>query len=104
MNHAGLPVITVIAQKILLAMPLDPAKSGEHEVCSRVRIGLHCVCIANICGFATALPGKAGATVWQRSNYDRGRFDSIFCWRSFYYSAEIELSLVARRGAPVICE
>ena len=49
--------------KILLAMSLDPAKSGGHEVCSRVRTRLHCVCIANICGFATALPGKAGTAV-----------------------------------------
>ena len=44
-------------------MPHDPAKSGGHEVCSRVHIRLHCVCIANICGFATALPGKARAAV-----------------------------------------
>jgi hypothetical protein len=50
-------------EKILLAMPLDFVKSGGHEVCSRVRARLHCVCLANICGFATALPGKASATV-----------------------------------------
>jgi hypothetical protein len=50
-------------EKILLAMLLGLAKSGEHEVCSRVRIRVHCVCIANICGLATALSGKAGATV-----------------------------------------
>jgi len=58
----GLPLITVIAKK-LLAMPLDLAKSGGHEVCSRVRNCLHCICIANICGLATALSGKTGATV-----------------------------------------
>ena len=87
-------------EKILLAMPHDPAKSGEHEVCSHVRNRVHRVCIANICGFATALPGEAGATVWRRSNCDRGRFDSIFCWRSSHYSAEIELCLVAGRGSP----
>ena len=85
-------------EKILLAMPHDPAKSGEHEVCSHVRNRVHRVCIANICGFATALPGKASATVWRRRNYDRRRFDSIFSWRSSHYSAEIELCLVARRG------
>jgi hypothetical protein len=44
-------------------MPLDPAKSGGHEVCSRVRTRLRCVYIANIRGFATALPGKTRATV-----------------------------------------
>jgi hypothetical protein len=44
-------------------MPLDPAKSGGHEVCSRVRTRLHYVCIANIRGFATALPGETRATV-----------------------------------------
>jgi hypothetical protein len=49
--------------KILLAMLLDPAKSGGHEVCSSVRTRLHCVCVANIRGFATALSGKTGATV-----------------------------------------
>jgi hypothetical protein len=42
-------------EKILLAMPLDPAKSGGHEVCSTVDPRLHCVCIANIRGLATAL-------------------------------------------------
>jgi hypothetical protein len=50
-------------EKILLAMPLDLAKCGGHEVCSRVRTRLHCVCIANIRGFATALPCKTSATV-----------------------------------------
>lgn len=50
-------------EKILLAMPLDPAKSGGHEVCSSVHHPLHWVCIANVCGLATALSGKAGATV-----------------------------------------
>ena len=50
-------------EKILLAMPLDPAKSGGHEVCSSVHRRLHWVGIANICGLATALSGKAGATV-----------------------------------------
>jgi hypothetical protein len=50
-------------EKILLAMPLDPAKSGGHEVCSSVHRRLHWVCIANVCGPATALSGKAGATV-----------------------------------------
>jgi hypothetical protein len=49
--------------KILLAMPLDFAKSGGHEVCSSVRPRLHCFYIASICGLATALSGKAGATV-----------------------------------------
>jgi hypothetical protein len=44
-------------EKILLAMPLDPAKSGGHEVCSSVHRRLHWVCIANICGVATALSG-----------------------------------------------
>jgi hypothetical protein len=44
-------------------MPLDLAKCGGHEVCSRVRTRLHCVCIANIRGFATALPCKTSATV-----------------------------------------
>jgi hypothetical protein len=44
-------------------MLLDPAKSGRHEVCSSVHHRLHWVCIANICGLATALSGKAGATV-----------------------------------------
>ena len=44
-------------------MPLDPAKSGGHEVCSSVHRRLHWVCIANICGLATALSGKTGATV-----------------------------------------
>lgn len=44
-------------------MLLDLAKSGGHEVCSSVHPRLHCVCIANICGLATALSGKAGATV-----------------------------------------
>jgi hypothetical protein len=50
-------------EKILLAMPFDPAKSGGHEVCSSVHPRLHCVCIANICGLATALSGKTGATL-----------------------------------------
>lgn len=44
-------------------MLLDLAKSGGHEVCSRVRTRLHCVCIANMRGFATALSGKTRATV-----------------------------------------
>jgi len=44
-------------------MQLDLAKSGGHEVCSSVHPRLHCVCIANIRGLATALSGKAGATV-----------------------------------------
>ena len=44
-------------------MPLDLAKTGGHEVCSSVRNYLHCICIANICGLATALPSKASATV-----------------------------------------
>jgi hypothetical protein len=50
-------------EKILLAMPLDLAKTGGHEVCSRVRTRLHCVRIPNICGVATALPGKASTTI-----------------------------------------
>jgi hypothetical protein len=44
-------------------MPLDLAKCGGHEVCNRVRTRLRCVRVASIRGFATALPGKAGATV-----------------------------------------
>jgi len=44
-------------------MLLDLAKSGGHEVCSSVHPRLHCVCIANICGLATSLSGKTGATV-----------------------------------------
>jgi hypothetical protein len=44
-------------------MLLDLAKSGGHEVCSSVHPRLHCVCIANICGLATALSGKTGATL-----------------------------------------
>jgi hypothetical protein len=44
-------------------MPLDFAKSGGHEVCSRIRARLYCVPFANIRGVATALSGKAGATV-----------------------------------------
>jgi hypothetical protein len=50
-------------EKILLAMLLDFGKSGGHEVCSRVRARLYCVCIANIRGVATAFSGKAGTTV-----------------------------------------
>lgn len=45
-------------------MPFDFAKTGGHEVCSRIRGRLlYCMCIANIRGVATALSGKAGATV-----------------------------------------
>ena len=83
--------------KILLAMLLDLAKSGGHEVCSGVHRRLPCVCIANIRGLATALSGKTRATVWRRSDYRRRRFDSIFCWRSSHYSAEIEVCLLALR-------
>ena len=50
-------------EKILLAMALDLAKSGGHEVCSSIHRRLHWVCIASICGFAAALSGKTGATV-----------------------------------------
>ena len=50
-------------EKILLAMPLELAKTGGHEVCSRVRNCLHCICIANICGLATAFPSEASAAV-----------------------------------------
>jgi hypothetical protein len=50
-------------EKILLAMLLDPAKSGGHEVCSRVRPHLRSVCIASIRGFATALSSKTGASI-----------------------------------------
>ena len=85
-------------EKILLAMPPDAAKSGEHEVFSRVLIRLHCVCIANICGLATALSGKASATVWRRSNYHWRRFDSVFCGKTSRYSAEVRLHPVARSG------
>jgi hypothetical protein len=49
--------------KILLAMLLDLANSGGHEVCSSVRTRLHRVCIANIGGFATAFSRKTRATV-----------------------------------------
>ena len=50
-------------EKILLAMPLDFDKSGRHEVCSRIRRRLYCLYIAKLRGVATALSGKAGATV-----------------------------------------
>ena len=50
-------------EKILLAMSLDPAKSGGHEVCNRLRTRLYCVCNAGIRGFTTALPCKASTTV-----------------------------------------
>jgi hypothetical protein len=53
----------VIAQKILLAMWPDLAKSDGHEVCSNVHIRLDCFSIANICGLATAVSGKTGATI-----------------------------------------
>jgi hypothetical protein len=43
-------------------MLLDLANSGGHEVCSSVSARLHCVCLADICGFATSLPGKTSAT------------------------------------------
>jgi hypothetical protein len=57
MNHEsrGLALNYRDREKILLAMPLDPAKSGGHEVCSTVDPRHHCVCIANIRGLATAL-------------------------------------------------
>ena len=58
-----LSLITVNAKKILLAIPLDPAKTGGHEVCSPVRARLYCAYIANLRGFATALPGKTRAAV-----------------------------------------
>jgi hypothetical protein len=63
MSHIACSLITVTAKKILLAMPFDLAKSGGHEVCSSVHPRLHCVCIANIRGLATALSGKTGATL-----------------------------------------
>jgi len=50
-------------EKISLAIWCDPAKSGEHEVCSSVRIRLPCGCVANVGGFATALSGQTGATI-----------------------------------------
>ena len=50
-------------KKILLAMPLDLAKTGGHEVCSRIRARLYCLYIAKLRGVAAALSGKAGATV-----------------------------------------
>ncbi len=56
-------IITAFAQKIHLHCRLDLAMCGGHEVCSSVHRRLHWVCIANICGLATALSGKAGATV-----------------------------------------
>jgi hypothetical protein len=49
--------------KILLAMPFDLVKSGEHEVCSSVHNRFHCVCVANIRGFATAFSVKTGAAI-----------------------------------------
>ena len=64
-NHASrVPVLNYRdREKILLAMLLDLGKSGGHEVCSSVHPRLHCACIANICGLATALSGKTGATL-----------------------------------------
>jgi hypothetical protein len=44
-------------------MPLDFAKSGGHEVCSRIRARLCCVRVADISGVAPALSGKAGTAV-----------------------------------------
>jgi len=64
-NHES-PVLSLIyrdREKILLAMPFDLAKSDGHEVCSSVYPRFHCVCIANICGLATAVSGKTGATL-----------------------------------------
>jgi hypothetical protein len=62
-SHASLPLVTVIAQKFCLPYRSILLKSAGHEVCSNVYLCLHCVCIANICGLATALSGKTGATV-----------------------------------------
>jgi hypothetical protein len=50
-------------EKNFLAMSLDPAKSGGHEVCNRVRTRLRCVCNAGIRGFTTAIPCKAIAAI-----------------------------------------
>jgi hypothetical protein len=44
-------------------MLLDPAKSGGHEVCSRIRASLYCVCISNLRGFETAISRKTRAAV-----------------------------------------
>ena len=79
-------------------MLLDLAKSGGHEVCSSVHPRLHCVCIANICGLATALSGKTGAALQRRSDYHWRRFDSIFCGRISHYSAEVGPHPVASSG------
>jgi hypothetical protein len=49
--------------KILLAMPLDPAKSGDHEVCSSDHSRFHCVRFASIRGFTTAFPCESGAAI-----------------------------------------
>lgn len=50
-------------EKILLAMSLDPAKTGGHEVCNRVRTRLYCICNGGVRGLTTALPCKASTTV-----------------------------------------
>ena len=50
-------------EEIFLAIPFDLAKSGGHEMCSRVHPRLRCVCSANTRGLATALSGKTGATI-----------------------------------------
>jgi hypothetical protein len=55
----------VIAQKILLAMLFHLGKTRGHEVCSCIHPHFDCVCLAGICGFATALSGKTVAALWQ---------------------------------------
>jgi hypothetical protein len=50
-------------EKIFLALPFDFAKTGGHEVCSRIRPRLRFVSVANIRGVATAVSGKAGTAV-----------------------------------------
>jgi hypothetical protein len=79
-------------------MPLDPAKSGGHEVCSTVHIRLHGICITDVRGLAAPFSGKTGATVWRRSDCYRGRFHSGFCEGSLRYSAQVGLYPVAGRN------
>ncbi len=50
-------------EKIFLALPFDFAKTGGHEVCSRIHPRLRFVSVANIRRVATAVSGKAGTAV-----------------------------------------
>jgi len=79
-------------------MRFDLAKSGGHEVCSRIRARLRSRCIANIRGAATALSDKASAAVQRRSNYHRGPFDSTSYRTGAPHSLELALDLVPRGG------